>query len=46
MKYEGDLKKAPTDQIYLNINHLKKGKYSLKIVDKNKIIKKTKFIKK
>ena len=46
MKYEGKLKQIPTDKIYLNIQHLKKGKYLLKIVNKNKIIKKTTFKKK
>lgn len=42
-KYEGKLEETPTDSIYLNINNLKNGSYTLKIINKNKVIKKTKF---
>jgi hypothetical protein len=42
-KYYGDLPKIPTRQIYLNISHLEKGEYLLKIVDKNKVIKHIRF---
>lgn len=45
-KYEGTLEDIPSDSIYLNINNLKKGMYTLKIVNKNKVIKKTRFNKK
>jgi len=45
-KYEGHLNEMPTDKIYLNVNNLKKGVYTLKIIDKNKVIKKTRFNKK
>ena len=44
-KYEGELKQLPTHEISLNINYLKEGTYVLKIIYKNKIIKKTQFIK-
>ncbi len=44
--YKGSLKSVPKYQIYLNINHLKLGKYTLKIIHKNKVIKKTTFNKK
>lgn len=44
--YEGKLDRIPSTKIYLNINYLKAGKYVLKIVHKNKVIKKTTFIKK
>lgn len=44
--YEGKLNKVPSDKIYLNVNNLKKGLYTLKIINKNKVIKKTKFNKK
>lgn len=40
---EGELNHFPKHQIYLNVNHLEKGVYTLKIVFKNKIIKKTTF---
>lgn len=45
-KYEGKLNEVPTHKIYLNVNNLKKGLYTLKIINKNKVIKKTKFNKK
>ncbi|HPF98335.1 MAG: T9SS type A sorting domain-containing protein [Flavobacteriaceae bacterium] len=44
-KLEGDLEKFLTTNIYLNVNHLDKGVYQLKIIHKNKVIKTTKFIK-
>lgn len=40
---EGTLNKIPENQIYLNINHLKDGIYTLNIMYKNKLIKKTHF---
>ena len=43
---KGTLDSFPEKQIYLNINHLKDGNYVLKIIHKNKIIKKTRFNKK
>lgn len=42
-RYEGELNKLPGFEIYLNINHLKKGQYTLKIINKNKIIKNIHF---
>jgi hypothetical protein len=42
---KGSLLKHPSYKIYLNVNHLNKGDYILKIVYRNKIIKKTKFTK-
>jgi len=44
-KYEGTLQKLTTNKIYLNINHLEKGTYKLKIISKNKIIKSMHFTK-
>jgi len=44
-KYEGSIKKLATNKIYLNIDHLEKGAYKLKIIHKNKIIKSTHFTK-
>lgn len=41
--YEGKLSNALTNKIYLNVNNLKKGLYTLNIVDKNKVIQKTTF---
>lgn len=43
---KGTLDSLPEKQIYLNINHLKDGYYVLKIMHKNKVIKKTCFNKK
>ena len=40
---EGSLDDIPENQIYLNIDSLKDGSYELKILHKNKIIKKTTF---
>tara|TARA_Y100001935_G_C17243792_1_gene477158 strand:- start:960 stop:1109 length:150 start_codon:yes stop_codon:yes gene_type:complete len=42
-RYEGVIKNVSGFEIYLNINHLQKGNYVLKILNKNKIIKKTTF---
>ena len=41
--FEGKLDHFPKHKIYLNVNHLDKGNYTLKIVHKNKVIKKTTF---
>tara|TARA_R110001606_G_scaffold372314_1_gene529388 strand:- start:575 stop:727 length:153 start_codon:yes stop_codon:yes gene_type:complete len=41
--FKGELDHFPKYKIYLNVNHLEKGAYTLKIVHKNKIIKKTTF---
>ena len=41
--FMGKLEYAPKHKIYLNVNHLEKGEYTLKIVYKNKVIKKTTF---
>lgn len=43
---EGDIPKMPSHEIYLNVNALEKGNYELKIISKNKLIKKTTFRKK
>lgn len=40
---KGDLPQMPEDEIYLNVSKLNKGNYKLKIVDNNKLIKKTRF---
>lgn len=44
-KYKGSVEEFITNKIYLNINHLEKGIYKLKLVHKNKIIKSVQFIK-
>ena len=44
-KYEGNMNKIVTNKIYLNINHLEKGDYKLKIIQKNKVIMSTHFTK-
>lgn len=41
--YTGNIEIKPFQQIYLNINHLEKGVYILKITHQNKIIKQTTF---
>lgn len=41
--YEGKLKNVLTDKIYLNVNNLKKGYYTINIVNKNKVIQKITF---
>ncbi len=43
---KGDIPKMPNNEIYLNVNALEKGDYELRIVNKNTLIKKTKFKKK
>ena len=40
---EGHLPKMPVNEIYLNVNALEKGDYKLKIMNRNKLIKKTVF---
>ncbi len=42
-KYKGEIKETPRFKIYLNVNHLKEGKYRLDIISNNKIIQTTKF---
>ena len=42
--YKGEIEKIPDKKIYINVNHLEKGEYELNIINKNKIISKTKFI--
>ena len=44
-KLVGTIEKSPSNQIFINVNHLKKGIYDLNIVYKNKIIKSTHFSK-
>jgi hypothetical protein len=41
--YEGELKETLTNTIYLNVNNLKKGCYTLRIINKNKVIQKVTF---
>jgi hypothetical protein len=41
--YIGTIETLQEKQIFLNINHLEKGRYKLKIVHNNKIIKSTDF---
>lgn len=43
MIYQGKLQSFSNHKIYLNVNHLKKGVYTLKIIHKNKTIKKITF---
>ncbi len=43
IQYEGQLEKLPDKKIYINVNHLDKGNYELNIINKNKLIVKTKF---
>jgi hypothetical protein len=42
-KYLGDLPPVPGTEIYLNINKLAQGDYTLKIIKDNKVILKTTF---
>lgn len=42
-KLKGKLPPMPDHEIYLNVNALHEGEYELKIINKNKIIKKTTF---
>jgi hypothetical protein len=41
--YAGNIELEPFTQIYLNINDLAEGIYTLKITHKNKVIKQTTF---
>lgn len=41
--YIGNVDMLKSKKIYLNINHLEKGNYKLKIVNKNKVINTTQF---
>lgn len=45
IRYIGNIDHFLTDEIYLNVNNLNEGKYTLKIVHKSKVIKQTKFTK-
>jgi hypothetical protein len=42
---QGEIDRFANHEILLNVNHLEKGNYKLKIVYKNKIIKSTQFTK-
>ena len=42
-KYVGDIPPVPGTEIYLNINKLAQGDYTLKIIKDNKVILKTTF---
>jgi len=42
----GNLKKTRAKKILLNINNLTKGKYTLKVIHKNKVLKTVRFNKK
>lgn len=44
-KLVGRIEKLPAKKIYLNVNHLEKGEYKIKIVHKNKVINSTHFTK-
>ncbi len=39
----GELPKMTEGEIYLNVTRLDEGDYELRIMDKNRLIKKTKF---
>lgn len=41
--YHAEIDYVPTKEIHLNVNYLQPGKYVLKIMYKNKVIKKTNF---
>lgn len=41
--YKGIVPAMPSHKIYLNINQLQDGEYELRIINKNKLIKKTRF---
>ncbi|WP_179007588.1 hypothetical protein [Winogradskyella forsetii] len=41
--YQAEIDHIPTKEIHLNVNYLQPGKYVLKIMYKNKVIKKTTF---
>ena len=44
--FVGNLKNIPTKNILLNVNKLAKGKYTLKVINKNKVLKTIRFNKK
>lgn len=46
IKYVAKIEELPSKTIYINVNHLEKGNYELNIIQKNKLILKTTFIKK
>jgi hypothetical protein len=43
IQYEGQIEKLPDKKIFINVNNLEKGDYELNIINKNKLITKTKF---
>lgn len=43
IQYKGQIEKLPDKKIFINVNHLEKGDYELNIINKNKLIVKTKF---
>ena len=46
LKYEANINQFLDKKIYINVNHLEKGDYELRIINKNKLIVKTTFKKK
>lgn len=46
LKYEATINHLLDKKIYININHLEKGDYELRVINKNKLIVKTTFKKK
>ncbi len=45
-KYESKIDELPSNKIYINVNNMDKGDYELNILNQNKLIKKTNFVKK
>ena len=45
-KYEANINQFLDKKIYINVNHLEKGDYELRVINKNKLIVKTTFKKK
>jgi len=43
LTYKGDIDQFPSKSILINVNNLSKGKYVLKIIYRNRVIKKTTF---
>jgi len=43
IKYEAKINQFVDKKIYINVNHLEKGDYELRILNKNKLIVKTTF---
>ena len=41
--YKGEIESFPRHDIYLNVNNLEKGAYTLRILNRNKVIKKISF---